>query len=157
MRLLRTPEPFDHPEFVFEPKLDGFRALVHVTGHQCELVSRNGHQFKSWPQLGEEIAHAVKAYSAVLDGEICCLQSDGRPNFHSLMFRRVWPWFYAFDVLSVNGQDLRGLSRQVINLHLFERVTREHDGAVCDNRPRQFPRSFGFQRLAQHRCSIIKT
>jgi len=109
MRLLATPEAFDHPEFVYEPKLDGFRALAYVTGHRCELVSRNGHQFKAWPQLAEEIAHAVKAHSAVLDGEICCLQSDGRPNFHAVMFRRAWPWFYAFDVLSINGVDLCGL------------------------------------------------
>src|SRR5207237_372912 len=63
----------------------------------------------AWPQLAEEIAHAVKAHSAVLDGEICCLQSDGRPNFHAVMFRRAWPWFYAFDVLSINGVDLCGL------------------------------------------------
>jgi hypothetical protein len=33
MRLLRIPEPFDHPDFLFEPKLDGFRALAHVRGH----------------------------------------------------------------------------------------------------------------------------
>jgi ATP-dependent DNA ligase len=32
MRLLRIPEPFDHPDFIFEPKLDGFRALAHVRG-----------------------------------------------------------------------------------------------------------------------------
>ena len=48
MRLLRIPEPFDHPGFIFEPKLDGFRALAHVHGHRCELVSRNGHSFKQW-------------------------------------------------------------------------------------------------------------
>jgi bifunctional non-homologous end joining protein LigD len=47
--------------------------------------------------------------SALLDGEICCLESDGRTNFHALLFRREWPYFYAFDLLSVNGQDVRGL------------------------------------------------
>jgi ATP-dependent DNA ligase len=104
MRLLRIPEPFDHSEFVYEAKLDGFRALAYVTSHRCELVSRNGHRFKSWPQLAEEIAHAVKVRSAVLDGEICCLESDGRPNFHALLFRREWPYFYAFDLYSVNGE-----------------------------------------------------
>ena len=44
-RLLRIPEPFDHPEWVFEPKMDGFRALAHIRGHHCQLVSRNGHLF----------------------------------------------------------------------------------------------------------------
>jgi ATP dependent DNA ligase-like protein len=74
MRLLRIPQPFDHPAFLYEPKMDGFRALAHIRGHHCTLVSRNGHVFKSWPQLAEEIAHAVRAHSAVLDGEICCLE-----------------------------------------------------------------------------------
>jgi bifunctional non-homologous end joining protein LigD len=109
MRLLRIPEPFDHPEFIFEPKIDGFRALAHVQGHRCTLMSRNGRVFKSWPQLSEEIAHAVRAYSVVLDGEICCLDADGRSNFHKVMFRRDWPFFYAFDVLSMEGRDVRGL------------------------------------------------
>jgi hypothetical protein len=40
MRLLRIPEPFDHPDFLFEPKIDGFRALAYVENHYCELVSR---------------------------------------------------------------------------------------------------------------------
>jgi len=109
MRLLRIPEPFDHPDFLFEPKLDGFRALAHVRGHRCELVSRNVHVFKSWPQLAEEIAHAVRAHSAVLDGEICCLEPELRTHFKNLLFRREWPFFYAFDVLQINGRDVRHL------------------------------------------------
>jgi len=80
MRLLRIGEPFYHPDFLFEPKLDGFRTLAHVRGHHCELVSRNGHTFKQWPQLAEEIAHAVRTHSGVLDGEICCLEPDGCTN-----------------------------------------------------------------------------
>jgi bifunctional non-homologous end joining protein LigD len=106
MRLLRLPEPFDHPDFLFEPKLDGFRAVARIRGHHCELVSRNGHVFKQWPQLAEEVAHAVRAHSAVLDGEVCCLNPDGRSNFKQLLYRREWPYFYAFDVLSIDGDDL---------------------------------------------------
>jgi bifunctional non-homologous end joining protein LigD len=109
MRLMRLPGPFDHPDFLFEPKIEGFRALAIVTGHRCELVSRNGHTFKSWPQLAEEVAHAVRANHAVLDGEICCLEPDGRGDFYKLLFRREWPYFYAFDALSINGEDLTGL------------------------------------------------
>jgi len=109
MRLLRIPAAFDHPDFVFEPKLDGFRALAHIDRHCCTFVSRNGHTFKSWPQLCEELAHAVRCKSAVLDGEICCLDPDGRTNFNRLLFRREWPHFYAFDLLMLNGRDLRSM------------------------------------------------
>ena len=97
------------PDWLYEVKFDGFRALAHVTGHHCQLVSRNGHVFKSWPYLAEEIAHAVRAHSAVLDGEIVCLDADGCSRFYDLMFRREWPYFLAFDVLSIDGEDLRAL------------------------------------------------
>jgi bifunctional non-homologous end joining protein LigD len=75
---------------VFEPKIDGFRALAYIDGHRCRLVSRNGHVFNSWPQLGEEIAHAVRTGSGILDGEVCGLDADRRSNFDNLLFRREW-------------------------------------------------------------------
>jgi bifunctional non-homologous end joining protein LigD len=65
--------------------------------------------FKSWPYLSREIAHSLRAHSAVLDVEICCPEPDGRSHVYKLLFRRECPYFYAFDVLSVNGEDLRTL------------------------------------------------
>jgi bifunctional non-homologous end joining protein LigD len=70
MPLIRVAGAFDHPDWVFELKHDGFRALAHVDGHQCTLVSRRRHLYKQFPQLQVEIAHSVRAHSAVLDGEI---------------------------------------------------------------------------------------
>jgi bifunctional non-homologous end joining protein LigD len=109
MRLLRIPKPFDHPDWLYEVKFDGFRALAHIDGHHCQLISRNGLILKRWPQLSEEIAHAVRAQSAVLDGEITCLAADGSSRFYDLLFGREWPHFVAFDTLSINGKDLRDL------------------------------------------------
>src|SRR5439155_7966699 len=100
MPLVLLEAPFDHPDSLFELKHDGFRALAHVEGHRCRLVSRRGHVFPKWDVLSEEIAHSVRANGAVLDGELVCLDSDGRSNFRKLLFRRDWPYFYAFDVLS---------------------------------------------------------
>jgi bifunctional non-homologous end joining protein LigD len=65
--------------------------------------------FKSWPQLAEEIAHTVRATDCVVDGEICCLEPDGRSHFYKLLFRREWPHFCVFDLLALDGKDLRGL------------------------------------------------
>jgi bifunctional non-homologous end joining protein LigD len=109
MRLMRIPEPFDDPDFIFEPKLDGFRALAHVENGRCTLISRNDYVFKAWPALCSELAQALRGRSAVLDGEICCLDPDGRTNFNRLLFGRQQPWFYAFDLLALNGRDLRGM------------------------------------------------
>jgi len=108
MPLIRVRDPFDHPDWLFELKHDGFRALAIVDRHHCRLVSRRGRVFKRWPQLERELAHTVQAKSAVLDGEVVCLRPDGSSDFNALMFRRDWPYFIAFDLLILDGRDLRG-------------------------------------------------
>ena len=45
----------------------------------------------------------------MLDGEIVCLDRNGCSRFYDLLFRREWPYFLAFDVLSIDGEDLRAL------------------------------------------------
>jgi ATP-dependent DNA ligase len=47
--------------------------------------------------------------NAVIDGEIVCLDAEGRSIFNELLFRRGSPIFYAFDLLYLNGRDLRQL------------------------------------------------
>src|SRR3954463_2407880 len=58
--------------------------------------------------LEVEIAYSIRAYRAVLDSELGCLDDDGRPNFHELLFCREWPYFYSFDIIASEGEDLRG-------------------------------------------------
>ncbi len=101
MRLLRIPAAFDHST--------GFRALgaYHRPCLPARLAQRA--HLQSWPQLAEEIAHVLRCRSAVLDGELCCLQPDGRSHFKRLLFRREWPYFMAFDLLMLDGRDLRDL------------------------------------------------
>ena len=57
----------------------------------------------------DRLAHAVRCDCALLDGEIACLGADGRSRFNHLLFRRDWPYFLAFDVLWLDGRDLRRL------------------------------------------------
>jgi bifunctional non-homologous end joining protein LigD len=107
MRLTAVPRAFDHPEWVFEPKLDGFRALAYVSAKTVTLVSRKGHAYRSFGGLAAEILGAVRAKEAVLDGEIVCVDDAGRPVSTSLLHRRSAACFYAFDVLWLDGKDLR--------------------------------------------------
>jgi bifunctional non-homologous end joining protein LigD len=109
MPLTRVAEAFDDPDWLFELKHAGFRALALIERYSCRLVSRRGQVFSRWPQLCEELAHTVKARHAVLDGEIVCLKPDGRTDFYDLLFRREWPHFFAFDLLQLEDEDLRGL------------------------------------------------
>jgi ATP-dependent DNA ligase len=108
MPLSRIAEPFDHPDWTFELKHDGFRALAHVDRYECTLTSRRRHVYKQFPMLETELAHAVRATSCILDGEIVALAPDGRSKFYDLLFRREWPHFIAFDALMIDGEDLRG-------------------------------------------------
>src|SRR5207253_3033060 len=107
MRLLRRPTAFDHPDWIFEIKHDGFRALAHVEDGQCRLVSRNGNTFRTFPALCDWIGNRLRVVNPVLDGEIVCLNEDGRSCFNDLMFHRGDLYFYAFDLLWQDCEDLR--------------------------------------------------
>jgi bifunctional non-homologous end joining protein LigD len=109
MTLTRRAQPFSHPDWLFEIKHDGFRALAYLQAGQCQLVSRNGYVYKRFGELTEHIGASVNVHSAVLDGEIVCLDKSGKSQFKSLMYRRGEPYFYAFDILQLNGKDLRSM------------------------------------------------
>jgi ATP-dependent DNA ligase len=103
----KRPHPFSHPDWFFEIKWDGFRALLYLDHKRCRLVSRNGNEFKSFPVLNASLSFELKVESAVLDGEIVCLNKHGKPQFTDLLFRRGEPRFCAFDLLWCEGEDLR--------------------------------------------------
>src|SRR5215212_5621860 len=108
MRLSVHPEPFDDPDWLFELKYDGFSALAEIRHGTCRLISRNMNAYKRFDALCAEIANVVRK-DCVLDGEIVCLDSEGKPQFYDLMRGRGAPAFVAFDVLSVGAEDLRSL------------------------------------------------
>jgi bifunctional non-homologous end joining protein LigD len=96
---------FDHGDYIFELKMDGFRALAHVGPDETRLVSRRGNVYKRYTELAAAI-HIELDCEGVLDGEIVCLDENGRPQFYELLRRRGEPVFYAFDVLWLDGEDL---------------------------------------------------
>jgi bifunctional non-homologous end joining protein LigD len=109
MLLGRRPDAFSHHDWLFELKYDGFRTLAFVDEGVCRLVSRNGNQFKSFEALRLSLPRDLRTRNAVLDGEIVCLDTDGRSNFSNLFYRRCEPVFVAFDLLSANESDTRSL------------------------------------------------
>jgi bifunctional non-homologous end joining protein LigD len=108
MPLARLDRPFDHPDWIFEPKLDGFRAVAYLEGGACQLVSRRGNRFKTFEPLARAMAGDLAGRTAILDGEIVRPGPDGRPLFYELMRRRGPFCFSAFDLLWLDGSDLRG-------------------------------------------------
>ena len=98
-------------------KIDGFRALAYVENGQCELVSRNGNTFRNFKNLARWIGENLPIENAVIDVEIACVDDSGRSVFNDLLFRRRDCLLFAFDLLFLNGVDLRPLP-------LLERKTR---------------------------------
>jgi bifunctional non-homologous end joining protein LigD len=107
MPLGQRPEPFDHPDWFFELKYDGFRALAYVDGGGARLVSRRNVVYRRFADLASYLSLEVNADNAVLDGEIVKLDESGRPVFLDLMRGRGPFCFVAFDLLAVNGRDVR--------------------------------------------------
>jgi bifunctional non-homologous end joining protein LigD len=106
MPLSLKPAPFDHPEWVFELKYDGFRSLAVIHDGRCELISRNGNLFNAFKELQRAVTSPYPGRT-VIDGEIVCLDKRGKPQFRDLLFHRGEPCFFAFDLLMSDGQDLR--------------------------------------------------
>jgi ATP-dependent DNA ligase len=65
MRLAVLREAFDHPDWVFELKYDGFRSLAVWDGTTTKLVSRKHHVYKFFKALAAEIAAALRGRRAI--------------------------------------------------------------------------------------------
>ena len=111
--------PFNRADWMWEPKLDGYRVVAFVGG-QVKLRSRRGLELaKSFPALASELAK--QGASMVLDGEIVAFDEQGKPSFNALQNRfqlktagdiaaaeKSTPvMFYAFDLVHFAGVDLR--------------------------------------------------
>ena len=103
MAVASQAEPPTSPDWVFELKYDGFRALAYIS-NRVQLVSRKGHTYRRFDRLCKELAHALSGHEAVLDGEIICVDAEGRPQFHDLLRTRKQPIYAAFDLLWLDGE-----------------------------------------------------
>jgi len=124
--MLATPDekPFDDPEWLFEIKWDGYRAVAFLKDGSVRLVSRNQNDLTSQYSELHDLPKLIKAKTAVLDGEIVALDEQGRSSF-SLMQQRtgirehgrrtagqpdIPVVYYVFDLIFADGYDLRRVS-----------------------------------------------
>jgi len=100
MRLRLIKEPFDDPDYIFELKHDGFRAIAYIDTGDCRLVSRN---LKTLPfkALRASLAAMSGTDNAILDGEVIVLDNSGISRFNPLLSRKgeEAAVFYAFDLM----------------------------------------------------------
>jgi bifunctional non-homologous end joining protein LigD len=102
-------EPFTGPDWLFEVKWDGFRALAYChSGKQPKLYSRNGKLFSKYGQVIQALNDLQD--DMVLDGEIVAFDKNGRSSFQTLQNferRETFLFYYVFDLLHYKGYDLR--------------------------------------------------
>src|SRR5262245_43415487 len=91
--------------WLFEPKWDGYRAIVTVSGGDVTLTSRNGTDLtERFADVARGVTHAVRTPSAVIDGEVCALDESGTARFESLQGGSGRLVLMAFDLLAVDDE-----------------------------------------------------
>ena len=105
-------KPFSDPHWLFELKWDGYRGLAFIEKDSFRFVSRNNQSLIGRFPQAEAIPGAIDAETAILDGEMVAVTSDGKPSFQLLQnAARGLPHeaqlvYYVFDLLYLNGVDL---------------------------------------------------
>ena len=111
MECALVPRLPDGPDWTYEVKLDGYRAIGVKNSRETILYSRNHKNFnKRFPQIAEALG--VLPADAVIDGEVVALDESGRPDFHGLQHftaeaSRIH--YFVFDLLILEGRDLTNL------------------------------------------------
>ncbi len=105
-------EPFDHPEWIFEVKWDGYRAIAEIEDGNVSLYTRNRISLnKKFLPVTEALRKF--GFEAVLDGEIVVVDDQGRPDFQMLQdYQKSGSGhllYYVFDLLFFRGHDLTNL------------------------------------------------
>lgn len=100
---LGTIDDLKKPNWIYEPKLDGIRALCYINEHS-KLISRTGNDLtKNYPSL--LFRSSIQAQSCLLDGEIISYNAKGLPSFSTLQ-EGHYSTYVAFDILMLNGKSL---------------------------------------------------
>jgi bifunctional non-homologous end joining protein LigD len=119
-----------HSDWIHEVKQDGFRLIVSRDGDRVRLFTRNGYDWTSRYPLIVEVARRIRTKQFVLDGEAVLLGVDGISDFDGLCSGQHNDeiQLYAFDILALEGDDLRKLPLHLRKNNLARLLARRADG-----------------------------
>jgi bifunctional non-homologous end joining protein LigD len=120
----------DRPDWLHEIKYDGHRLRVGRDGDRVHLITRNGCDWTNRYPWIVEAARENRIKRFVIDGEAVVLGVDGVPDFNALPSRKhdEEVQFYAFDILTLDGEDLRPLPLSLRKTNLARLLARRPDG-----------------------------
>ncbi|HEY2861046.1 MAG TPA: DNA ligase D [Terracidiphilus sp.] len=127
-------------EWVHELKLDGYRTQLHIRRdakgqRKVRLFTRKGLDWTvRMPRLAQSAA-TLEVESAILDGEVVVLDDAGRSSFSDLQAafqngKRVELIYFAFDLLHLNGRNLRALPLLKRKEILYKLLAQQQDGSA---------------------------
>lgn len=106
----RRSAPFDDADWLFEPMYDGHRALLDMTPAACEFRACDEAGSPRLKSLLSRLREQLNASDVILDGVVVALDRYGRPSRRELVQGSDALAYAVFDVLWLNGRDLRPLS-----------------------------------------------
>jgi len=118
------------PDWLHEVKHDGYRLRLERDSNRVRLITRNGHDWSHRFPWIVESALKNRQKHFVIDGEAVVLGVDGVPDFNALHSRKhdEEVQLYAFDVLALDGEDLRNLPLTMHKTNLARLLARRPDG-----------------------------
>ena len=134
MLLTATDALPDGEDWVFEPKLDGYRVVAYVTSERTRLRSRQGNSLNDYfPDVVQQLPDALLGHAAVVDGEIVGFDQEGRHNLRTVRQRTSRITYYIFDMLELDGEPLIFKSWQARRDLLESNVEQQASIEVCPN------------------------
>jgi bifunctional non-homologous end joining protein LigD len=118
------------PDWLHEIKYDGYRLRVERDGDRVRLITRNGYDWTDRYPWIVESALKNRQQQFIVDGEAVILGVDGVPDFNALHSRKHDDevQLYAFDVLALDGEDLRPLPLSMRKTNLTRLLRGRPDG-----------------------------
>jgi len=141
--LASSPLP-EGADWIYELKLDGYRALGIKTSTGAQLRSRNDNDLNSsFPEIADALSALPE--DTVIDGEVVALDSSGRPSFNALQNYRsanTAVFYFIFDLLILSGRDIMrealSVRRELLRNRILPKLKSpirevpELEGALCD-------------------------
>lgn len=101
-------------DWLYELKYDGYRIVAFIEGNGVRLITRNGNDYTDrFQPVADSLLNWASGRAMVLDGEMVITDAEGRTDFQALQNHMKnpegkSPAYIAFDLLALDGEDLRG-------------------------------------------------
>ncbi|WP_433734888.1 ATP-dependent DNA ligase (plasmid) [Nocardia sp. CA-129566] len=175
--MVRVPAPMlatagpapsdDDPRYAYEWKYDGIRCLAGISEGVCHMVSRNGSSLKpAFPEIAHELLALAAGREMTLDGELVTPDRNGVPRFSRIgrrlgvmrpsqsLIQTVPTQMYVFDLLGLDGQDLRPRTYLDRREHL-QRLPLPHGPILLSPSYRGIPVSRMLEVAAEHQVEGV--